>query len=213
MGLQEASERRLQNRAEARQVILDAVEALLVEGGYRNFSMRKLVERCGYAAPTIYHYFGDKTGLLRELVDARFHVLVDELERVRLGGDPVDNARALGRAFVDFGVRHSTHYELLYLTHHLSQDNEQSEAAEEARRILEAPMLEIDAQGRLRGMDLETARQAMWALCHGVISLRTSRSDLEWSPDLFGKAFDAMLCGIVEPEQTLAAMAPKEKTN
>jgi AcrR family transcriptional regulator len=206
MGLQEAQQRRLHNRAEARRAILDATEALLVEGGYRKFSMRKLVERCGYAAPTIYHYFGDKTGLLRELVDTRFRVLVGELERVSLGDDPVENARALARAFVDFGLRHSTHYGLLQLSHltELSPEEapaggEHFESAEEARRILEGPMLEIDARGRLRGMDLETARQAMWALCHGVISLQTSRSDVSWSPDLFDQAFDAMLCGIVEP--------------
>ncbi|MBW2272443.1 MAG: TetR/AcrR family transcriptional regulator [Deltaproteobacteria bacterium] len=221
MGLQEAQQRRLQNRSEARRVILDSVEALLAEGGYRNFSMRKLVERCGYAAPTIYHYFGDKTGLLRELVDARFRVLVGELERVSLGRDPVENARVLGRAFVDFGLRHSTHYGLLYLSHLTSlspegrapdsEVGEQSEAAEEARRILEAPMLEIDALGRLRGIDLETARQAIWALCHGVISLQTSRADLEWSPDLFEQAFDAMLCGLVEPDRATGARARKEK--
>jgi AcrR family transcriptional regulator len=211
MGLQEAEKRRLQNRAEARRVILDAVEALLLEEGYPAFSMRKLVDRCGYAAPSIYHYFGDKTGLFRELVDARFGVLVDELERVRLGDDPVENARALGRAFVDFGLRHSTHYWLLYITPE-GVEGEQPASAEEARRILEAPMLEIDTRGQLRGMDLETARQAMWALCHGVISLQTSRSDVDWSPDLFERAFDAMLCGLVEPGKAKIAKARKEKS-
>ena len=230
MGLQEARQRRLQNRAEARRVILDSVEALLAEGGYRNFSMRKLVDRCGYAAPTIYHYFGDKKGLLRELLDTRFRVLVDELECVKLGDDPVENARALGRAFVDFGLRHSTHYGLLHFSHlaALSTDGDLAggdgeqlpsaegglrilAAAEEARRILEAPMSEIAEQGRLRGVDLETARQATWALCHGVISLQTTRSDVAWSPDLFERAFDAMIAGLVEPAKARGTRARKDR--
>ena len=55
MSLHAARERRSQSRAETRRVILDATEALLLEAGHRGLSVRKLVERCGYSAPTIYH--------------------------------------------------------------------------------------------------------------------------------------------------------------
>ena len=53
-----AERRRLRQRTDAQRAILDATEALLVEDGYEQFSMRRLVERCGYTAPTIYRYFG-----------------------------------------------------------------------------------------------------------------------------------------------------------
>jgi AcrR family transcriptional regulator len=63
--------RRLQQRAEARGTILAAADALLVKDGYERFSMRRLADRCGYTAPTIYHYFGDKQGLIDAVVEGR----------------------------------------------------------------------------------------------------------------------------------------------
>ena len=66
-----AERRRLQQRTDAQRAILDATEGLLVEHGYEQFSMRRLVERCGYTAPTIYRYFGDKRGLLDALLEER----------------------------------------------------------------------------------------------------------------------------------------------
>ena len=95
MGLAPAARRREQNRTDARRAILDATESLLLEQGEENFSVRKLVERCGYTAPTIYHYFGDKSGLLAELLEQRLQGLLVSLREVTLVSDPVENLRAL----------------------------------------------------------------------------------------------------------------------
>ena len=111
--MQPAERRRLQSRADARRAILDATEALLVEDGYEAFSMRRLADRCGYTAPTIYHHFGDKQRLLDELLDERCQGLVRTLRRVHQGTDPVGNLRAFSSAFVRFGLRNPTHYALL----------------------------------------------------------------------------------------------------
>ena len=89
-----AERRRSQQREEARRAILDATEALLVEDGYEQFSMRRLAARCGYTAPSIYHHFGDKQGLLDALLEERFQRLLVRLRRVRTEGDPVDTLRA-----------------------------------------------------------------------------------------------------------------------
>ena len=73
----------------ARRAILDATEALLVADGYESFSMRRLVERCGYTAPSIYHHFGDKRGLIDALIEERFRRLVDRIRAVPSEGDAV----------------------------------------------------------------------------------------------------------------------------
>ena len=59
--------RRARQREEARRTILDATELLLIESGGFDFSIRSLSKRCGYSAPTVYHYFGDKDGLIDAL--------------------------------------------------------------------------------------------------------------------------------------------------
>ena len=51
-----AEDRRRRNRQQARRAILEATEALMLEGGSDDFSIRRVATRCGYSAPTIYHY-------------------------------------------------------------------------------------------------------------------------------------------------------------
>jgi len=188
--LQPAERRRLQSRADARRAILDATEALLVEDGFRSFSMRRLAERCGYTPPTIYHHFVDKQHLLDELLEERCGALVKSLKRVRRSDDPVENLRAFGITFARWGLRNPTHYALL------SQPRQPElpvpPAAEEARALLEAPLEKIAAEGRLSAQR-ESAAQVFWAFLHGFVLLRTSRGDIEWMPDVLEVGLAALL--------------------
>jgi AcrR family transcriptional regulator len=188
--LQPAERRRLQSRTEARRAILDATEALLVEDGFRSFSMRRLAERCGYTPPTIYHHFVDKQHLLDELLEERCGALVKSLKRVRRSDDPVENLRAFGITFARWGLRNPTHYALL------SQPRQPElpvpPAAEEARALLEAPLEKIAAEGRLSAQR-ESAAQVFWAFLHGFVLLRTSRGDIEWMPDVLEVGLAALL--------------------
>ena len=190
----EAERRRQQQRLEARRAILDAAESILVGEGYERFSIRRLGERCGYTAPTLYHHFGDKRGLIDALLEERFQALYDRLRRVQLGADPVENIRALARAFVRFGRRNPTHYRLLHATR--PPGTQPPPAAEAARELVEKPFRVLAEQGRLMP-DFEAAGQALWATLHGVISLQNGRPDHAWVPGLADVAIDTMLRGLV----------------
>jgi AcrR family transcriptional regulator len=183
----------LRQREEARRAILAATQELLVEEGYASFSMRKLATRCGYAAPTIYHYFGDKPGLLDRLIELRMREVSAEMQAVRLTRDPVENMRRLCGAFARWGLANPTHYQLLTST------REPHPAGEEAREILMRPVTQLEEQGRLE-TDIELARQSFWALIHGIISLQTTRPEEAWSEHLIDRALDAMICGLIKPE-------------
>ena len=199
MSLQAAQKRRLQIRSEARRAILDATEALLVEEGYDRFTMRRLAGRCGYTAPTIYHYFGDKRGLIDALVEERFGKLFKRLRRVPKGEDPVGNLRELARAFVRFGVRNPTHYRLLHAPR--PARSSPAPSGEATRALFEGAFRELARVGRLRTDDVEAATQACWATLHGLISLRTSRPDYPWSPHLLDVAMETLVRGLIrKPE-------------
>jgi AcrR family transcriptional regulator len=192
-----AEQRRSQQRADARRAILDATESLLVEGGYESFSIRRLVDRCGYTAPTIYHYFGDKPGLLDALLEEVFQKLVRLVRRVPESEDPIEYLRALARAFVRFGLRNPTHYRLL--TQPRDPASHPPRAVEEVRKLLEKPWLELWELERLRSHDSRSASQSFWALCDGLIHLQTSRPDHQWSKSLVADSIDAMLRGLIAP--------------
>lgn len=195
MVTQPAQQRRLQYRADARRAILDAAEELLVEGGLEAFSMRRLADRCGYTAPTIYHYFRDKTGLVDELLEERLRALVQEIRAVELSAGPAENVRTLCVAFARFGVRNPSHYQLLVMKR--VPDSPEPPSGEEARRLLSEPLEDMVRHGELKAGDLETLRQGLWSLLHGYILLQATRTDETWVPDLLERSVDALIRGFI----------------
>ena len=203
MSASTAQERRERQRGEARRTILDAAGEIVMEEGAEAFSMRRLAARCGYTLPTIYHHFGDKPGLLETLLDERFREMVNEIRKaVSPVDDPAESLRRMLRAFIDFGLRNPRHYQLMIST---LQEGDEPPAAEEARELFEAPVLALLDRGRLRAGDVEVGTQVIWAFAHGLISLLTSRADLEWAPDLLDVALDGMLHGVVIPDSARSA--------
>jgi len=197
MSLHTAEQRRLQQRSDVRRVILDAAEALLAEGGYEQFSIRRLTERCGYTAPTLYHHFGDKLGLVEAVLEARLRDLLRVIRRVPRSDDPLETIRARARAFVRFGLRNPTHYRVL--TAQRGPTPRPLAAAEEARGLLEQPWRQLIEQGRLAPEHLDLAQQSFFALLHGIISLPARRDATDWSPQLAEASVDALLRGWVAP--------------
>jgi AcrR family transcriptional regulator len=202
MSTETHEQRREAQRDLARRTILDATEELLLEFGYDAFSIRRLVERCGYAAPSIYNYFGDKDGLLDALLDERFAKLIAQLKRVPRGPDPVVNIRGLALAFVRFGLKNPTHFRLLFTPR--AGDEIPPPSGEEARKFIEETLVALWESGRLRTGDAQTAGQALSVLCQGLVWSRISRPNSAWSKTLIEDSIDALLRGLVAPDDAAA---------
>jgi len=188
--------RRSRHREEARRAILDATEAILLEDGVELFSIRKLATRCGFTAPTIYHYFRDKDGLIDALLEERFSRLLQRVRRVRLGPDPVANMREHAHAFLRFGRGNPAFYQLMMRGARDGQERT-VRAAEQTREIMSGPLEALLAAGRLHTDDLAAAQQSLWALLHGLISLQIGNPSYPWSKNVAQVALEAMLRGIV----------------
>src|SRR5262245_54863454 len=64
--------RREQQKESLGRIILDAAGELFLEQGYEGFSMRRVAERIGYSATTIYRYYEDKDDFLFAVVNEGF---------------------------------------------------------------------------------------------------------------------------------------------
>jgi AcrR family transcriptional regulator len=210
MSLQTAAQRRSKLRADARRVILEAAESLLAEGGYEAFSIRRLTERCGYTAPSIYHHFGDKLGLIDALLEEHFAELLKVIGSVPFSEDPLDTIRARARAFADFGLHNPTHYRIL--TTQRPPSARPLQTAEDARGLLEQPWRQLIEQGRLAPAHIDLAQQSFFALLHGIISLLMSRPDLDWAPAIIEESVDALLRGWIAPSAAPAARKTRRGT-
>jgi len=187
--------RRARQREEARRAILDATELLLIESGGFDFSIRSLSKRCGYSAPTVYHYFGDKDGLIDALLEERVAGLADAIERVSHEGDALEDLRAVLRAHVAFGAAHPT-FERLMWTVSSKGESRTTPALERLRARMGPPIIELAESGRLGDADAETAGQMIWALLHGLSALRVIEPNHPWVPNLGERALDTLLRGM-----------------
>lgn len=149
-----------------RRAILGAAARLLAVHGEAGLSIRELCARAGVTAPTVYHHFGDKRGLVDRVVGDCFAAFDRALSRRALPADPVA-ALALGfDAYLDYGLRHPTHYRLMFQQPGARRTAAGLASYDRLRRLVAA----IADAGRLR-LPVEDATAACWSAVHGTTSL------------------------------------------
>jgi len=189
--------RRRTQRAEIRRSILAGTESLLVEDGYEGFSIRRLVDRCGYTAPTIYAHFGDKASLIDALLEERFQKMIERVEAVPELLDLPERLRAQLVAFVEFGLENPTHYSLL-MAPRPDDTRPAPESVERSRGRIELTLTQLREQGRLQLDSVEQAVQCIWVMLHGLISTRIARPDYEWTDNHLMVSIDILLRGLLK---------------
>jgi AcrR family transcriptional regulator len=167
--------RRDQEKEELRNIILKAAGELFLEQGYDRFSMRQLAERIGYSVATPYLYFRDKDDLLFTVVDEGFARFKQQLSQAASSNDdPWERLMALGRAYVNFGLRNPVYYQLMFMwrTDFLTQTSTDEEQPRIAAFLIlrDAIQYAMDA-GVMQPGDVEGYSDLFWATMHGIVAL------------------------------------------
>ena len=185
--------RRDQHRDELRGKILDAAREMFVAEGIEKVSMRKIAEKIGYSATTLYHHFPDKDAMLLAICEADFLALRGGFEKIAQIVDPLDRLRSLGLAYVEFALKHPSHYRLMFMTPHLHQMDLDTERLrkgnpdQDAYAFLRQTVAAVIEAGLFREeyRDPDLVAQVMWSGVHGVVALHLvmSKDDwLDWRP-------------------------------
>jgi AcrR family transcriptional regulator len=141
--------------------IVDAALALLEAEGEGALSMRRVAERVGIRAPSIYEHLADKRALEAAIISRGFELQTAAFETAVAGAD--DPGAALAHAYRAFARTHPHLYRLM--------------TARELDRSLLADGVEQRAAATLvaaAGGDGDLAR-AMWAFAHGMTILELDR--------------------------------------
>src|SRR5438132_9057164 len=101
------------NRGETRDRLLLAAAELMHESGDPTVSTRAVCERAGVEAPTLYHHFGSKQGLIDAVIQHGFNLYVDP-DPVSETLNPIDAIRRGWDQHVRFGLDNPRFYALLY---------------------------------------------------------------------------------------------------
>ncbi len=137
--------------------IVDAARALLEEEGPDALTMRRLADRLGMRAPSLYKHFSGKEALEAAVISDGFVELAGAFEEaVRGAHDPLGE---LARTYRSFALSRPHLYRLM------------------TERPLRRDLLEPDVEARAAGPLLEAAggdeslARAAWAFAHGMTVL------------------------------------------
>lgn len=180
-------ERRDRERAETRQLILNAARELFAAEGIEAVSMRQIAKRIEYTPTTIYHHFRDKQALLTELCHDDFRALAGAFVRIGHIADPLARLQAIGMAYVDFSIAFPSHYRFMFMTRHVHLEDPdevtwRKNPEEDAYFFLRQTVEEALYRGQLREelRDADQVAQMVWGAVHGVIALHIAKHDDPW---------------------------------
>ena len=170
---------------ERRPEILAAAKALFLADGYEAFTTRKLAARVGLSQTGLYVYFKSKEELFDALCRQSFVALGDDFRRAVAGaGEGMSRLRALGLAYIKFGLAHPDEYRLTFLegpglnkmqNHDLDDPSAQHGAGSNVFLIIRAELARLAEAGELRPVDLTIATHTVWFGLHGLVSIFIAR--------------------------------------
>ena len=184
--------------------ILEAAERIFVAEGYEGATIRKIADEVGVSSTALYMHFQDKGCILLEICERTLKLL---LERNReIAGKPLDavvRTRMMLDAYMRWGMQHPNAYQLVYSAPRPVSagiwPEDTVDLSTQCYDIFCSVVREIAASGRLRTGTAESAAQALWMSCHGVVALMASRPNFGWTaPDeLIQVTLDGLLNGLV----------------
>ena len=181
-----SKERRERERVDTRHRILDAAREMFVRNGYEATTMRAIADRIDYTSTAIYHHFPSKEALLTELTTLDFRALAQAFRATGQVTDPIEQLRHIGQAYIEFGVTHPMHYQLMFMTPSrvdgAKSGIKHGDPSEDAYAFLVQACEQAIAAGRFRPelKDPHQVAQILWAGCHGLVSLRIAKQHDPW---------------------------------
>ncbi|MBI2299984.1 MAG: TetR/AcrR family transcriptional regulator [Armatimonadetes bacterium] len=165
------SPRREREIEELRGRILDVAEEILVTEGYPALSMRRIAKAVEYAPSTLYSYYHGKPEILQAVLDRTTRLLMEALDEADRTPGPLTRLRMLGRAYLEFGLRHPRQYEVLFLLRGPTVPTIETPAFAAAVERFERAVSEGVQEGVVRRVQPAEVAQAFWACCHGLLAL------------------------------------------
>lgn len=162
-------DRRERERAQRRQVIVNAARELAEAEGWESVTTRRLADCIEYSQPVLYSHFEGKDAIVSAVALEGFGELAAVLHNAReKAGSPGAEPRAVGSAYLEFARANPALYEAMFT---LRVDLTFAQSAPPAP--LHACFVELrEALAPLAGdRDVETFTEVAWSALHGLATL------------------------------------------
>ncbi|RAS37178.1 TetR/AcrR family transcriptional regulator [Paraburkholderia bryophila] len=109
------AERKNRQKQALRERILDAARRIVMREGFAALSMRKIADAIEYSPATLYLHFASRDEIAQALCEEGYAQLLASFEPHAGIADPAERLKALGRAYIAFGVAHPQTYRLIFM--------------------------------------------------------------------------------------------------
>jgi AcrR family transcriptional regulator len=183
--------------------ILHAAERIFVRDGYQGATIRKIADEVGVSSTALYMHFRDKDEILQEICEGATGALL--ASNTEISGRPIDavlRVRQMLDAYMRFGLDNPNTYLLAFgSVARVAEPGRYPTVADLGARcyqLFKGAVAAIASEGRLRTGTADSAAQALWMACHGLVSLRIIRGSVEWAPDeeLMSVMLDGLFHGL-----------------
>jgi AcrR family transcriptional regulator len=159
-----------------RNALIRATLDLIPQTGVRQLSLREVARRAGVSHGASYRHFQDKEGLLAAVAEQGFNELELALRAAAQSApaDPIAKLQAAGVAYVEFGIRHPQHLQVMFggaiadFNAHPSLKLAVQRSHNELRTVV-AEILRGSAPGGV--LNEEVVGAAAWSIVHGLTVL------------------------------------------
>ena len=167
------AERKLEEKQEMRDRILNGARKIFLEKGYEQTSMRNIANEINYSPGSIYFHFKDKGEVFHELHKEGFRLLLAQLKILNKVADPFERLKAVGRVFIQFAQENKDYYNLMFIVEEPGKSPESGgfQIAQEAISHLLGIVKECQQKGRFKDMDTEYFTFMILSTMHGICAL------------------------------------------
>ncbi len=204
-----ATERREREKQELRQKILRAASEIIKEEGYDALTIRKIATRLDYSPMALYSHFVDKQAILLALAGEVYKKIEDE--RLRRSKNPLTMLRRALLLYIDFGLRHASEYQLVFMTRFpepssaLEEEYTKSDkAGYQSFGRLTGYVAACVSDNKMKGDPFEIAT-VLWAGVHGVVSLLITQTGFPFGQRTAyaTRVVDTLLRGVISDNKKL----------
>ena len=155
--------------------LVRAAEKLFAAHGVEGVTMRQIAKALGYSQTAAYRYFADKDEILAAVRAAALGRFCSKLEAaLKPGRDARENARAVGRAYLQFALDDPDSYRLIFGSRAPERDiPEYSRTVRRFQSSMTDYVRGLIEQGYLKGDPVELGR-AFSVAAHGVVMMHLS---------------------------------------
>ncbi|MGN6492672.1 MAG: TetR/AcrR family transcriptional regulator, partial [Agriterribacter sp.] len=109
------AERRIRQKDEVRNSILETAWQIVREEGWQALSVRKIADAIEYSVPVIYDHFENKDCILLEFGKQGFALLIKKLQAAKKkSDDPCQQLKDIAEAYWNFAFRNKEYYQLMF---------------------------------------------------------------------------------------------------